>query len=151
MEIYKENYSSPLGNIEIKSTDYGIISVQFVEDFKNSQRNRHIEDCIRQLDEYFKKERRTFSLNLSPHLSNFQKKVLDDLSRVSFGHTTNYSQIARAIGQPTSIRAVGNAIGKNPIAIIIPCHRVIGKNNDLRGYAWGKWRKEELLKFEQLT
>ncbi|WP_167578670.1 methylated-DNA--[protein]-cysteine S-methyltransferase [Jeotgalibacillus proteolyticus] len=151
MGVYQGYYSSPLGMIEIKSTNEGVTSVQFVEDVSENFINTHIEECIQQLEEYFNRKRTSFSLNLCPSLTAFQQNVLHQLSVISYGKTQSYSQLAASIGQPASTRAVANAIGKNPIAIIIPCHRVIGKNKDLRGYAWGKWRKEKLIALEQIS
>ncbi|QAS52988.1 methylated-DNA--[protein]-cysteine S-methyltransferase [Halobacillus litoralis] len=148
MEVFKAYYHSPLGTMEIRSTNRGLISIKFVDEIDSNNPNEHILSCIHQLKEYFKGIRTSFTLELSLDLSKFQKKVLDSLFDIPHGTVMNYSALAKAIGQPDAVRAVAKAVGNNPLAIVIPCHRVIGKNGELRGYAWGKWRKEELLKHE---
>ncbi len=101
-----------------------------------------------QLLEYFQGQRKTFDLPLMPDGTAFQKQVWTELLKIPYGETRTYSDIAIAIGRPNASRAVGNAINKNPIAIIIPCHRVIGKDGNLRGYAGGLELKEMLLRLE---
>lgn len=102
----------------------------------------------RQLSEYFAGRRREFDLPLAPRGTDFQQRVWRELLAIPFGEIRTYADIARALGQPTATRAVGNANGKNPIGIVIPCHRVIGSNGTLTGYAGGLPVKQYLLELE---
>ena len=102
----------------------------------------------RQLDEYFAGERKVFDLALTPKGTPFQLSVLAALQEIPFGETRSYAEIAAAIGNPKSVRAVGSANGNNPIALIIPCHRVIGSNGSLTGFGGGLETKRFLLEFE---
>ncbi len=106
-------------------------------------------DEIRQLDEYFAGERTRFDLRLAPRGTPFQERVWKALVAIPFGRTASYGEIAHAIGNPTASRAVGAANGKNPIAIIVPCHRIIGSSGSLVGYAGGLPRKKWLLAHER--
>ena len=101
-----------------------------------------------QLDEYFAAERRDFDLPLAPAGTAFQRSVWQGLLDIPYGETSGYGQLAAAVGRPKASRAVGAANGKNPISIIIPCHRVIGADGSLTGYAWGEEKKRILLDFE---
>lgn len=103
----------------------------------------------RQLDEYFRRERRTFDLELAPEGTEFQHAVWAELVKIPYGETRTYLQIAQRIGNPDAVRAVGAANGANPIALIIPCHRVIGSDGSLTGYAGGLDNKRRLLDFER--
>jgi methylated-DNA-[protein]-cysteine S-methyltransferase len=107
-----------------------------------------IEQCILELDEYFNKGRKFFTIELNPSGTEFQKRVWNELLTIPFGKTVSYEALAIRIGDIKAIRAVGLANGQNPIAVIIPCHRVIGKNGDLTGYAGGIENKEWLLYHE---
>jgi methylated-DNA-[protein]-cysteine S-methyltransferase len=102
-----------------------------------------------QLDEYFTGTRRVFELKLEPQGTEFQKKVWNALLRIPFGETRSYRQIAEAIGHPLAWRAVGQAANRNPIPIIIPCHRLVGAGGSLTGYAGGLYLKKRLLELEQ--
>ena len=145
---------SPLGQIKITASDTGLLSVLFVDEETDEVKqqstitNAITNKTVSQLDEYFSGTRQAFDLPLSPVGTPFQQKVWHALNDVSFGTTKTYSSIAKQIDNPLSVRAVGAANGKNPICIIIPCHRIIGANGTLTGYAGGLWRKEELLKLE---
>lgn len=108
-----------------------------------------IEDSISQLEEYFSGKRFIFELPLDPHGTDFQKKVWNKLVAIPYGQTVTYKDIALITGDVNNVRAVGTSNGKNPIAVIIPCHRVIGTNGKLTGYAGGLWRKKWLLNHEQ--
>src|SRR5699024_8750818 len=105
----------------------------------------YINECKKQLLEYFNGERKVFDLKLNPKGTEFQKKIWNELIKIPYGETKSYSEIAKNIGNPKACRAVGNANNKNPIGICIPCHRVIGKNGSLTGYAGGIDKKEYLL------
>ena len=102
----------------------------------------------RQLEEYFAGERREFDLTLAPEGTPFERSVWDELRRIPFGETRSYGEIARAIGRPNASRAVGRANGANPIPIVVPCHRVIGADGSLTGYAGGLDMKRTLLELE---
>lgn len=149
--IYEAYYHSEIGLIEIKGTEGGIISLDFVETDKDSTVGipDFLNECIGQLDEYFKGKRRQFTVELDIRGTEFQNKVWRQLLNIPYGATKTYREIAAAAGNPKAVRAVGNANHCNKIALLIPCHRVIGSNGNLTGYAGGLWRKEWLLKHEQ--
>jgi len=144
-------YNSPIGRLEIRGTDSHILSVLFAEGETSSSgaTTDVLEECIRQLDQYFHGTRQQFELPLLPQGTPFQQSVWKQLQKIPFGATSSYRDVAKAIGNPAAVRAVGLANGRNPITIIIPCHRVIGSNGKLVGYGGGLWRKEWLLKHEQ--
>ncbi|MDQ3277336.1 MAG: methylated-DNA--[protein]-cysteine S-methyltransferase [Bacteroidota bacterium] len=148
--MYSAVYQSPLGPLQVKCSDEHITAVLFTTEGSSSAFETHplLQTCIRQLDEYFSGQRTTFSLPLSQEGTIFQKKVWDLLSRIPFGKTISYHQLATQYGDLKAIRAVAAANGKNNLAIIIPCHRVIGSNRSLTGYAGGLWRKKWLLEHE---
>lgn len=102
-----------------------------------------------QVAEYFKKERKEFDIPLDLVGTEFQKKVWLSLLEIPYGETISYLQQAQSIGKPTAVRAVANANGKNKIAIVLPCHRVVGSDDSLTGYGGGVWRKKKLLELEQ--
>ncbi|MBN1332792.1 MAG: methylated-DNA--[protein]-cysteine S-methyltransferase [Synergistales bacterium] len=107
-----------------------------------------LEQCRSQLDEYFAGARKSFDLPLLLQGTPFQKSVWEELAKIPYGKTLPYSEIADLIGKPKAVRAVGGANHSNPVSIIIPCHRVIGKNGSLTGYGGGLWRKQWLLEHE---
>ena len=138
--------------LEISADENAITSVSFLNEkplviYQN--KNELINDCIKQLKEYFSGTRKIFQLNLNPAGTDFQKRVWNELLHIPFGKTTTYLAMARKLGDEKVIRAAASANGKNPIAIIIPCHRVIGSDGSLVGYAGGMERKRKLLALEQ--
>jgi len=151
MKTCKAYYKSPLGPIEIVGSPDSILAVHFVENMMpgDGQLTFCVKECFKQLSEYFKGERKEFFLNLEPMGTDFQKSVWHQLEKIPYGKTTSYGEIADALGKPGASRAVGSANGKNPIAIVIPCHRVIGSDGSLTGYGGGLWRKEWLIGFEK--
>jgi len=151
MQTFKTYYKSPLGPIEIVGSKDSIIALDFVEDMLpgDDELTFCVKECLKQVDEYFKGERREFFLNLQPEGTEFQKSVWRQLEKIPYGKTTSYGKVADVIGKPNASRAVGSANGKNPIAIIIPCHRVIGSDGSLTGYGGGVWRKRWLIGFER--
>ena len=151
METYTACYKSPLGNIEIVGTHESIVELNFVEDaaFTDSELPFCVKACLKQIDEYFRGRRQEFLLNLSPMGTAFQKSVWQELGKIPYGNVASYQDIANSIGKPNACRAIGAANGKNPISIIIPCHRIIGSDGGLTGYGGGLWRKEWLLKHER--
>jgi methylated-DNA-[protein]-cysteine S-methyltransferase len=109
---------------------------------------KEIENAVTQFEEFFKGERTSFDIKVSPEGTEFQKKVWKQLQKIEFGRTVSYQQMANQLGDPKVIRAAASANGKNPISIIIPCHRVIGSDGSLTGYAGGLHRKKWLLEHE---
>lgn len=109
---------------------------------------RAFAEALEQLDGYFAGRRRTFELKLAPRGTEFQRRVWQALAEIPYGETTTYAAIARAIGKPKAVRAVGAANGKNPLSIVVPCHRVIGQDGTLTGYAGGLPSKRRLLDLE---
>lgn len=142
-------YSSPVGELEIQSEDDAVTLVGFLRHAKRSENRTPVTDaCIRELNEYFFNGRTGFDVKLKFHGSGFQQDVWNQLLKIPFGKTTHYLDIAVKVGDPKSVRAVGLANGQNPIAIIVPCHRVIGKDGSLVGYGGGLDKKIWLLKHE---
>jgi methylated-DNA-[protein]-cysteine S-methyltransferase len=140
---------SPIGWIEIEGSESEILSLRFVDQPRIEFTNCPVvEAAIRQISEYFAGSRRAFDLPLAMHGTAFQRLVWDHLLIIPFGRTITYQEIAQAIGKPQAVRAVGTANARNPISIIVPCHRVIGSDGSLTGYGGGIWRKEWLLRHE---
>lgn len=150
-KIYTGYYRSPIGLIEIKGNEVGILSLFFIEDVEEclDEVNEIVSECVRELDEYFKGDRKNFDVKLIIKGTEFQNKVWNKLLLIPYGETASYRDIAIQIDNVKAVRAVGSANGKNAISIIIPCHRVIGANGTLTGYAGGVWRKEWLLEHEK--
>lgn len=149
-EKFIQYLSSPIGVLRIVATTEGIIEVIFVEQQTDEENPSPItQECVQELQEYFNGHRKTFTSQLNPEGTAFQQKVWQLLHAIPFGQTATYLQQSERLGNVKAIRAVGNANGKNPIAIIVPCHRVIGTNGKLIGYAGGAWRKQWLLEHEQ--
>ncbi len=143
-------FHSPTGIIEIIADEAAIISLKFVK-LQSMEEDKHtamIVECKAQLQEYFRGNRHSFDLPLQPKGTPFQQKVWKALTMIPYGHTISYQELARQIGQPKASRAVGNANGKNPICLLIPCHRVVRSNGALGGYAYGIETKAFLLKLE---
>ncbi|WP_417290796.1 methylated-DNA--[protein]-cysteine S-methyltransferase [Corallibacter sp.] len=142
--------NSPLGFTKITGDANGIASISVLnsEETITSIIPEVLEDCVYQLNEYFNGTRENFDLNLNPQGTDFQKTVWNALLKIPFGKTTTYLALSKQLGDPKAIRAVANANGKNPIWIIIPCHRVIGSDGRLTGYAGGLHRKKWLLEHE---
>jgi methylated-DNA-[protein]-cysteine S-methyltransferase len=142
-------YASPLGDLSITSQRDKITSVNYLsagrEDVNLSP---VIEQCILELDEYFRRGRKFFNVELQFSGSEFQNKVWNELLTIPYGKTISYLELALRVGDINSVRAVGLANGQNPIAILVPCHRVIGKNGDLVGYGGGIDKKTWLLQHE---
>jgi methylated-DNA-[protein]-cysteine S-methyltransferase len=107
-----------------------------------------VERARRQLDEYFEGTRQTFEIPMAPSGTPFQRRVWDALARIPFGVTVTYSDVAASVGAPNAVRAVGTANGRNPLSIVVPCHRVVGRDGTLRGYAGGEPAKAWLLEHE---
>ena len=142
--------NTPLGTLEIKGSASGIVAVHFLDSemIPSSDIPPSLVASVKQLSEYFEGRRSHFDLNLTPEGTLFQKKVWNQLLQIPFGRTQTYQQVANQLGYPKVIRAAAAANGKNPISIIIPCHRVIGSDGSLIGYAGGLHRKKWLLEHE---
>ena len=145
-------YESPIGLLEIKGGPAGVSAVGFVEARAaragRGARPDAVEACLRQIDEYFRGGRRSFTVKLDLRGTDFQKKVWRALRAVRFGRTASYGDIAAAVGRPGAARAVGGANHANPVAIVVPCHRIVGSDGRLTGYGAGVWRKDWLLRHE---
>lgn len=150
--MHIHHYTSPIGILEIKIEEGAIIEVCILENEPISlirSINPLIKEICIQFDEYFAGKRQTFNLPLSAKGTDFQQTVWKQLQEIPYGQTISYSQLAKAIHHPKACRAVGSANGKNPIPIIIPCHRVIASNGGLGGYASGLEIKKQLLALEK--
>ena len=143
-------YDSPAGLLKISGSEFGITSIQFVSSrLKLSDTIPPVFDhCLEQLEEYFAKKRTVFNTKISLQGTDFQKQVWTEMLKIPYGKTTSYLAIAQTLGDRKAVRAVGLAAKLNPIAIIVPCHRVIGLNGDLTGYAGGLDQKRNLLMLE---
>lgn len=142
--------NSPLGWVEIQANKQGIERIEFVEQCQQTPApNEHTQAASTQLTEYFNGQRQQFSLSLKATGTSFQQQVWRALTDIHYGDTASYADIAEHIHNPKAVRAVGAANGKNPIAIVVPCHRIIGKNGTLTGYAGGLDKKAYLLELEQ--
>ncbi|MGD9349813.1 MAG: methylated-DNA--[protein]-cysteine S-methyltransferase [Desulfobacterales bacterium] len=151
MRTYTTCYRSEIGPFEIVGTQKGIITITFNKAPSVMDRNLPacMKDCLQQLEEYFKGRRRKFRVPLLLEGTDFQKAVWRQLKKIPYGQTASYGDVARAIGRPGAFRAVGNANNKNPVPVIIPCHRVIGSDGKLGGFGGGIWRKQWLLDHEK--
>ena len=147
-------YKTPIGIAKIIGDKNGIESISVLNEDDFSEKLTQIKtpeclkDCVVQLEEYFAGKRTEFDLKLNPKGTEFQKKVWQELLKIPFAKTRSYLEQSKALGNVKAIRAVASANGKNPIWIVIPCHRIIGSNGSLTGYAGGIWRKKWLLDHE---
>ena len=156
METYYNWMESPLGKLLLVADDEGLIELAFergrtvpVVDRAWKHDGAPLREPMRQLDAFFAGKRHDFDLRLKPNGTPFQQRVWSALGEIPYGETISYGELARRIGNPAASRAVGLANGSNPIAIIIPCHRVIGSNGNLTGYGGGLDNKRWLLDFER--
>ena len=140
-----------IGTLEVAGSAYGIVSVSFVDvvDAGAECVTPVVQQCIAELAQYFGGLRTTFSVPLDTRGTPFQVTVWQALQHIPFGQTVCYRDIAAAAGRPRAAHAAGGAVGKNPVAIIVPCHRVIGADGSLTGYAGGLERQKWLLEHEQ--
>ena len=147
--MFYSYYESPIGLMEMKATEEDLISVEFVEKIRNVETENGVtKECGKQLKEYFFGKRKEFNLPIKLEGTEFQQKVWRELCKIQYGKISTYKEMAKNAGNVKAVRAVGTAIAKNPIAIIVPCHRVIGSNGSMTGYAYGISKKEKLLDFE---
>ena len=143
---------TPLGVACIQGSSTGVTSItiqdQMEEEIRSQSVSEDLKIPVEQLKEYFEGKRNHFTFNLNPSGTEFQRKVWSVLLQIPFGKTSSYLDIAKKLGDPKCIRAAARANGKNPLWIVVPCHRVIGSNGELTGYAGGLWRKKWLLEHE---
>ena len=160
--MFISKIETPLGDLHITANEYGVTYIGFSDDHRQilkaseldrsankGKSNAISEAAAQQLVDYFAGKRKTFDLPLDPAGTEFQQQVWQQLKHVKYGDTASYIDIATAINKPKASRAVGAANGKNPISIVIPCHRIVGSNGTLTGYAGGLDRKSFLLSLEQ--
>lgn len=148
---YITYYQSPVGLLKVAGSESFIHTVLFIDD-KNAVEPQVLHpllhSCIEQLIEYFNGQRRSFDLPVHQQGTNFQQRVWNELLHIPFGKTISYLELSKRLGDAKAIRAAAASNGKNNICIIVPCHRVIGSNQSLVGYAGGLWRKKWLLQHE---
>ena len=142
--------NTPLGFTEIQGDENGISKIHVMnEDVEISTKiPKELKEAVLQLQDYFDGKRTTFTFPLNPSGTDFQKKVWNELLHIPFGKTCSYLELSKKLGDVKAIRAVASANGKNPLWIVVPCHRVIGSDGSLTGYAGGLWRKKWLLEHE---
>jgi len=154
---YYDTYESPHGDMLLLADDDEITGVFFdhqkhlpkrQDDWRHDPQHRVLAQAKRELTEYFAGRRKRFQVSLEPRGTEFQRAVWKAISTVGFGETITYAELAERAGHPGSARAVGAATGRNPIGIIVPCHRIMGSDGDLTGYAGGLERKRALLELE---
>jgi len=145
----KSYYKSPIGILEIICENNKLVSLKLVDCCeKTTVETNFIKDIKKQLYEYFSGKRTIFNIKINPTGTDFQKLVWKELQKIPYGKTKSYSEVAMSCNNKNAQRAVGFACNKNPIMIIIPCHRVVSKNNNLGGYAYGSEIKQKLLNIE---
>lgn len=147
---YFSHLETPLGWVQIRAAEAAITAVRFVpEPLHGTRENAWSRLGAEQLEAYFQGRRRSFDLPLAPQGTAFQREAWEALRRIPYGETRSYGEQAQSIDRPRAVRAVGAANGANPISIVVPCHRVIGRDGSLTGYGGGVERKAWLLAFEQ--
>ena len=157
VDVRYDVIDSPVGELLIAATDRGLARIHFDPEGQEDELARvfgrrvlrsPIDDVRRELEEYFDGRRREFDLPLDLRVASFNAEVLAELARVPYGVTTTYGTLADKVGHPKAARAVGTVMNRNPIPIVLPCHRVVGANGSLTGYAGGLDRKLQLLQLE---
>ncbi|MFP7479916.1 methylated-DNA--[protein]-cysteine S-methyltransferase [Terribacillus saccharophilus] len=145
---YTSNIKTPLGNVQITATDQLITSITFGEPLPINE-NLLTSLAQTQLQAYFAGELTDFQLPLGMNGTAFQQRVWEQVSQIPYGSSAFYSTIAEDAGNGRAVRAAASAVGRNTFAIVVPCHRVVGRNGIVTGYRWEPWRKNWLLDFEQ--
>ena len=144
--------NSPLGITKIVGDENGISIISILQEGEVSAKiPKELKEAVQQLQQYFEGKRSNFNFKLNPKGTEFQQKVWQGLLEIPFGKTMSYLELSKKLGDVKAIRAVASANGKNPLWIVIPCHRVIGTDGSLTGYAGGLWRKKWLLEHENPT
>lgn len=151
--MYIGYYKNNKVNIKIEANETEITDISFIQNNSETEEqekeSQMIKQCKEELEKYFRGELKNFKIKYYTQGTEFQEKVWKELLNVKYGTTISYKELAKRIGKPTAIRAVANAVGKNKIGIIIPCHRIIGSNGTLTGYAGGLENKKYLLDIER--
>lgn len=141
--------SSPLGTTKIVGDENGVSIISILEQGETSKKiPKQLKEAVTQLNEYFEGKRQNFDFTINPKGSDFQQKVWQELRNIPFGKTVSYLDLSKKLGDVKAIRAVASANGKNPLWVVVPCHRVIGTDGSLTGYAGGLWRKKWLIEHE---
>ena len=155
MEVFQTYYQSPVGVLRISSTDTYITEVHFLNNPETGivyglpgNAPAVLQQCVDELTAYFDGQLREFTIPVVQEGTPFQQKVWNELLNIPYGKTISYMDMAKRLGDPKVIRAAASSNGKNHVAIIVPCHRVIGSNSSLIGYGGGLWRKKILLELE---
>lgn len=151
MEYQIAYLETPIGTAKISGDKDGINTISVLDEKIPSTVNipEPLVEAVKELDAYFKGDLKKFTLKLNPSGTDFQKRVWKTLAEVKYGKTNSYMELTKSLGDEKAIRAVAAANGKNPLWIVIPCHRIIGSDGSLTGYAGGLWRKEWLLNHER--
>jgi methylated-DNA-[protein]-cysteine S-methyltransferase len=149
--MYTTLLPSPVGDLLLRADDDGRLTELYTRHDGAATTEWPFPEISAQIDAYFAGEREEFDVALAPHGTAFQMRVWDELTKIPYGETISYSELARRLGDLKLVRAVGTANGRNPISIIIPCHRVIGADGSLVGYGGGLERKKWLLEHEEVT
>ncbi|MCR5860948.1 methylated-DNA--[protein]-cysteine S-methyltransferase [Flavobacterium sp. J372] len=146
----KAYIKTPVGTCLIEGDEHGVTKIWVLDDeVQQSETIPHeLSQAVAELEEYFSGKRTEFTFKMNPSGTDFQKKVWNALLEIPFGKTMSYNQLAIKLGDINAIRAVASANGKNPLWVAVPCHRVIGSDGSLTGYAGGLWRKKWLLEHE---
>ncbi len=157
LDVAYDLTDSPIGELLVAATEHGLCAIEFRPDLDELARTfgarvlrvpGKLDDVRRQLDEYFEQRRESFDIELDLRVTPFFREVLAELARVPYGHVETYGALARKVGRPNAARAVGGVMNRNPIPIVLPCHRIVGSNGSLVGYAGGLHVKEALLRLE---
>jgi len=161
LDVHYDLLDTPVGPLLVGATDRGLCRIwfdpepeQFAEDVARTHGLRvlrvagSVDDARRQLDEYFEQRREEFELDVDLRVAPFHERVLTELARVPYGQLTTYGTLAAQVDAPRAARAVGTVMNRNPLPIVLPCHRVVGANGSLTGYGGGLPRKEQLLRLE---
>ena len=157
MNLVCKYMESPVGKLKLVASEKGLVAILWendrprrvvLGDLREDDRQPILVETERQLKQYFEGKRQGFSIPLDMRGTPFQKNVWEALLAIPFGETRSYGQLAKQLGRPSAMRAVGAANGRNPISIVVPCHRVIGSSGELTGFAGGLETKAQLLKIE---
>jgi methylated-DNA-[protein]-cysteine S-methyltransferase len=160
VDVRYDVVASPIGDLHVAATERGLCRISFWGDGWEDELARQfgvrvlrspLDTFRRELDEYFDGKRRTFDVSIDLRVAPFHESVLRELARVPYGSTETYGALARKVGRPTAARAVGTVMNRNPIPIVLPCHRIVGANGALTGYAGGLDVKRRLLQMEGAT
>lgn len=147
-QFASESFETPVGNMVVFADETAVVAIEFRNPPRQTHPSALTNTCVRELKEYFDGTRRTFDVPLALNGTKFQKKVWNAIHKIPFGASKTYGAIAKSIGHPKAVRAVGTATGKNPLCIIVPCHRVLPADGSIGNYASGPAKKAFLLTLE---